>query len=309
MKHSAPLLAAVFAVLALAGCEPSGLGKPPKLVLYEIYTEGETPLLLKEDLLDVWLGDGEGWAVGPAGEDELQATVIFYDGTDWSIVEGPDGDLSAVLGDGDGGCITVGREGLMVRYDGAEWTRYPNLTYEDLVAVDGTVENFWAVGMNGAVLHYTDGGWIQTVVPGRNFTDVVATADGFAAVTTDGSVVFGDDDGAEVYDPGVGNPLNGIAFTGDDGYLVVGDSGVILLGDTGDWTALDSPTTEILKSVSAASSEHFLAVGARGTVVLDDGGSLSLLDSPADEDLMAVEMLSLSEGWIVGQGGVVLHYY
>jgi len=309
LKHNAPLLAAVIAVLALAGCEPSDFGKPPKLILYEIYTEGETPVLLKEDLLDVWLGNGEGWAVGPAGVDELQSTVLFYDGTDWSIVEGPTGDLSAVLGDRDGGCIAVGREGLMVRYDGAEWTRYPNLTYEDLVAVDGTTEDFWAVGVNGVVLHYADGGWTPTVVGGHNFTDVLATAAGFAAVTTDGSVVFGDDGGAEVYDLGVGGPLNGIADTDGDGYLVVGNGGVILLGDTDDWTALKSPTAEMLKGIGAVSSEHFLAAGARGTVVLDEGDNPILLDSPTDEDLTAVEMLSLNEGWIVGQGGVVLHYY
>ncbi|HUT97447.1 MAG TPA: hypothetical protein VM054_00050 [bacterium] len=308
MKHYAPLLAAVIAALLLAGCEPSGFGKPPKLVLYELFLNGNPDKPFKENLLDVWLGNGEGWAVGPAGEDELQATVLFYDGTDWSIVEGPEGDLSAVLGDGDGGCIAVGPEGLMVRCDGVEWTRYFNLTYEDLTAVDGTAEDFWVVGVNGAVLHYADGGWTQTVVEGHNFTDVAATPGGFVAVTTDGSVVFGDDGGAEVYDLGVGGPLNGIADT-DDGYLVVGDGGVILLGDTDDWTSLDSPTTDLLKDVGAASSEHFLAVGARGTVVLDDGGSLSLLDSPTDEDLTAVEMLSLSEGWIVGQGGVILHYY
>ena len=308
MKHYAPFIAAAVAALLSAGCEPSEFGKPPKLDLYELFYGGDPEKPFAEDLLDVWLGNGEGWAVGPAGEDELQATVIFYDGTDWSVVEGPEGDLSAVLGDGDGGCFALGPEGLMVRYDGAEWTRYPNLTYDDLVAVDGTAGEFWAGGMSGAVLHYTEGEWTVMVVEGCNLTDVTATADGFAAVATDGSVLIGDDGGTEVYDPGVGGPLNGIADT-EDGYLVVGDGGVILLDDADDWTALDSPTAELLKDVGAASSELSLALGAGGSVVLDDGGSLSLLDSPTDEDLSAVEMLSLSEGWIVGQRGVLLHYY
>jgi len=309
LKHYAPFLAAVIVVLLLVGCEPAGFGKQPKLVLYELYIDGDPEKPFEENLLDVWLGNGEGWAVGPAGEDELQAAVLFYDGTDWAIVEGPEGDLSAVLGDGAGGCVAVGRVGLMVRYDGAEWTRYPNLTYEDLVAVDGTMEDLWAVGMNGVVLHYTDGEWSQMVMPGFNLTDVVATADGFAAVTTNGFVLFGDDSVIEGYDLGVGGPLNGIAGTEGDGYIVVGDDGVILLGDGDDWTALDSPTTEILKDLDAASSEHFLAVGAQGTVVLDNGGSLTLLDSPTDEELTSVEMLSLSDGWIIGQGGVVIHFY
>ncbi len=309
MKHHAPLILAVFAAVLLAGCEPSEFGRPPTLTLYQVYTDDETPVLMQEDLLDVWLGNGEGWAVGPAGEDEIRATVLFYDGIDWSIAEGPEGDLSAVLGDGDGGCIAVGPEGLMVRCDGTNWTRLPNLTYEDLVAVDGTPEDFWTVGMNGAVIHYADGGWTATVVPGRNFTDVVATADGFAAVTTDGAFVIGNDGGTEVYDPGVGGPLNGIDDTEGDAYLVVGDGGAILLGDADNWTSLDSPTAELLKDIGAASSEHFLAAGARGTVVLGDGDSLSLLESPTDEDLNAVEMLSLSEGWLVGQKGVLLHYY
>jgi hypothetical protein len=309
LKHYAPLLLAVFAAVLLAGCEPSEFGRPPTLTLYQVYTDDEIPKLMEQDLLDVWVGHGEGWAVGPADEDEMQATVLFYDGADWSIVEGPEGDLSAVLGDGDGGCVAVGREGLMVRGDGAEWTRLPNLTTEDLVAVDGTPEDFWVVGMHGAVIHYADGGWTQTVIEGHNFTDVVATADGFAAVTTDGAFVIGDEGGAEVYDPGVGGPLNGIDDTEGDAYLVAGYGGAILLGDTDNWTALNSPTAELLKDVGAASSEHFLAAGAWGTVVLGDGGSLSLLDSPTDEDLNAVELLSLSEGWLVGQKGVLLHYY
>jgi hypothetical protein len=309
LKHLAPILAAVIAALALADCEPAGFGKPPKLALYEIFHNDDPERPFEEDLLDIWMGDYEGWAVGPAGEDEVRSTVLYYDGTDWSIVEGPEGDLSAVLGDGAGGCVAVGREGLMVRNDGTEWTRYSNLTYEDLVAVDGTVEDFWAVGAQGAVIHYANGDWTTMVVEGCNFTDVVATSDGFVAATSDGSVVFGDDGGTEIYDPGVGGPLNGIAATEGESYLVVGDGGAILLGNDDDWTALDGPTTEMLKSVGAASSEHFLAVGARGVVVLDDGGELTLLDSPTDEELEAVEMLSLSEGWIVGRGGAVLHYY
>ena|GEM_PF-2918766 len=309
MKHYAPFLAAVIVVLLLVGCEPTEYGKQPKLVLYEVYTDDEIPVLMQDDLLDVWLGGGEGWAVGPAGDDVQEATVLFYDGIDWTILEGPDGDLSAVLGDGAGGCVAVGRVGLMVRYDGAEWTRYPNLTYEDLVAVDGTPEDFWAVGMHGALIHYADDGWTATVVGECNFTDVVATGDGFAAVSTDGCIAFGDDDGTEVYDPGVGGPLNGIAGTEGDAYIVVGDDGVILIGNADNWTALDSPTTEILKDIGAASSEHFLAAGVQGTVVLDDGGSLTLLDSPTDEELTSVEMLSLSDGWIVGHGGVVIHFY
>ncbi len=309
MKHNAPLILAVFAAVLLAGCEPSEFGRPPMLTLYQVYTDDETPVLMQQNLLDVWLGDGEGWAVGPADEDEMQATVLYYDGADWSIVEGPEGDLSAVLGDGDGGCVAVGREGLMVRGDGAAWTRLPNLTTEDLVAVDGTPEDYWAVGMNGAVIHYRGWGWILKTVGEYNFTDVVATAAGFAAVTTDGAFVIGDDVGTEIYDPGVGGPLNGIDDTEGDAYLVTGVGGSILLGEGDNWTALDSPTAELLKDVGAASSEHFLAAGARGTVVLGDGDSLSLLDSPTDENLNAVEMLSLSEGWLVGQKGVLLHYY
>jgi hypothetical protein len=304
LKNSAPLFFVFLLVFLLVGCEVSEFGRPPKLLLYEVTG-------LVDDLLDVWLEDDEGWAVGPVGEDGLLSTVLFYDGSDWQPIEGPEGDLQAVLGDGAGGCVAVGREGLWVRYDGTQWTRYPNPTYEDLVAIDGTWEDYWVVGRNGVLLHYSGGEWELESVGDYGFTDVVTTGYEVAAVTADGSVVFKDVDGGEIstYDLGLDGSLNGIAATSGDGYLVVGDDGVILLGNVDDWTVLSSPTGESLKDVSAVSAENFMAVGSRGTVVLSQGGELRVLDSPTEENLIGVVLLSLNEGWVVGRDGTVLHYY
>ncbi|MCK4594242.1 hypothetical protein KAU45_07055, partial [bacterium] len=216
MKNTAPLFFVFAMVFLLAGCEVSEFGKPPRLLLYEVTG-------LSGDLLDVWFSGNEGWSVGPVGEEGIQSSVLYSDGGDWQLVEGPEGDLQAVLGDGDGGCFAVGREGLMARYDGTEWTRYPNLTYEDLVAMDGTWEDYWVVGRNGVLLHYSGGEWELESVGDYGFTDVVATVGGAVAVTADGSVVFRDGGGVNVYDLGVDGSLNGIACTGEDGYLIVGD--------------------------------------------------------------------------------------
>ncbi len=302
MKNTAPLFFVFAMVFLLAGCEVSEFGKPPRLLLYEVTD-------LAGDLLDVRFSGNEGWAVGPVGDEGSQSSVLYFDGEGWQLVEGPEGDLQAVLGDGDGGCIAVGREGLMTRYDGIEWTRYPNLTYEDLVAMDGTSEDYWVAGRNGVLLHYSGGEWELESVGDYGFTDVVATVGGAVAVTADGSVVFRDGGEENVYDLGVDGSLNGIAYTGEDGYLIVGDGGLILLGDEGDWTTLSSPTNESLKEISAISAENFMAVGSRGTVVLSQGGELRVLDSPTEGNLMGIVLLTLNEGWVVGRGGVVLHYY
>jgi hypothetical protein len=311
LRNAASLFFGLLAIFTLVGCELSGLGKPPGLTVYEIIdTRRYPPKPLASDLLDVWLENDEGWAVAPAGEDELESTVLSSDGTDWSIIAGPGGDLLAVMGDGDGGCVAVGRQGLWVLYDGTEWTRVSTTTYEDLTAVDGEPDDYWIVGRNGVLIHSVLGEHTVEIVGDYNFTDVAASPSEVACVATDGSVVLKDvlDGGITVHDTGVGCSLNGVAGTGGDGYLVVGDGGVILFGDEEDWTALDSPTGENLKRVDATSAESFMAVGSNGTVVLGQGGELRVLDSPTLENLTGVVLLSLNEGWIVGRGGTVLHY-
>lgn len=294
---------ATLGLAVLGSCEINELGREADLEIISIPAT-------QAPLLGLDFSGGEGWAVGSAF-DGLEAACFFNPSQDgnWNELNGPEGDLRAVAGDGAGGCLVVGDEGLIYSYDGAVWTRHPNQTTDDLVDLDKRNGVAWAVGRNGAVLRYAGGDW-TTLDPGTtaHLNAVVALDDGCLAAGDEGVVLRYSGGSWNQLDCGTTADFNDLVRLEDDHLLLVGPAGLILEYDAGVVEELDSPTAETINAVDATSPTYFIAVGSDGEVVLGEGGNLRRLESPTTENLYDIHLAGLNNAWIVGDHGTVLRY-
>jgi len=298
-----PFILLIALVFLLAGCEDGLLSVKAQLYLWE-------GLILDDDLSDLWVESGEGWAIGPVVPDTDESRVLVFNGEKWKIASDPEGSLSAVVGDGAGGCYAVGAEGLLVRYDGTDWSRYPNLTGEDLTDLCSTADGLWAVGRNGVLLRFDGTRWyLEDSGVTEHLFGITETADGLLIVGANGTVLRGDGSTWTNEDSGVSSSLLAIDRCGEaDEYVAVGDDGVVLFRIDGIWTEVETFSIVRLNDVSAPAAGYCLIAGIDGTVLLVDQYKSKELDSPTTEDLKAVTLSGQSDGWIVGNRGTILRY-
>ncbi len=116
-------------------------------------------------LFGVWGAGDEVWAVGGSptsmGDNDL---LYHFDGTAWTKVAPPAALGVAYLkvwGSGPRDVFVVGRQGVIVHYDGQRWARQESGSQAILTTVHGTgPRDVWAVGGPPAVvLHYDGTGW------------------------------------------------------------------------------------------------------------------------------------------------------
>lgn len=120
----------------------------------------------ENDLWGVWAAAADDvWAVGGAGREPGQATLLHYDGVVWTDVPLPElmrpqvWALFKVWGSAADDVYVVGQRGAVLHFDGTAWQELLVGTGEDLVAVWGTSADRVALvgGRSNGVLVTWDG--------------------------------------------------------------------------------------------------------------------------------------------------------
>lgn len=113
----------------------------------------------EENLWGVWgAAPDDVWVVGGSGRTESVATLLHYDGSEWTLVEleieRSSRAFFKVWGSGANDVVVVGQNGVLLRYDGVTWTEFGLGTNQDLIAVWGTGPDRIAVvgGRNNGVV-------------------------------------------------------------------------------------------------------------------------------------------------------------
>jgi hypothetical protein len=174
--------------------------------------------------------------VGGRGFSPEQATILHFDGVEWTASATPalsrDG-VSAyykVWGTASNDVYAVGQRGALVRWDGSAWTEIVTDADDDLISVWGTgPDRIIAVGgrSNGQVVAYDGVSWRHRAltVPGLNGV-WTRSPDRFHVAGAQGTVATLDFETLELEleDPGTFLTLHGIFGTSDGMLYSVGGS-------------------------------------------------------------------------------------
>jgi hypothetical protein len=198
---------------------------------------------------DVWgTAEDDIWVAG--GDNSYTYSVLWHwDGRVWSP-EWDGGLVRHIWGTSPDDVWAVGFDGLILHFDGTDWSEVASGTSENLFSVWGYApDDVWAVGGATTTLHWdgqswTDlsmvggGGWILGGVWGSAPDDVWAV--GWSIAAPVGVIFHWDGDAWTIAEfEGHLGPLNAVAgMSGDDVLAVASDMAVRWDGST--WSKLDS---------------------------------------------------------------------
>ncbi len=197
--------------------------------------------------------------------------ILYYDGVEWTISEsGTTNNLNDIwFVDATNG-FTVGDGGVVLHFDGIEWTTSESGITEDLYGVFFTDENTgYAVGADGAIIIYDSGVW--TIETTSNSADLF-----------------------DVY-----------ALAGNNVW-VCGASKTIGHFDGTDWS-FETVSNRDYNSIWFTDANNGWAVGKGGRIVFYDGSGWTEQESNVTKDLQGV-CFSGSMGYAVGKSGTFLVY-
>lgn len=197
-------------------------------------------------------------------------------------------DLVAAWGSSSDDVWAVDTYGYAIHWDGTTWVQvgaelndrwwqngYGTWFHDrwPLYGIWGSARSsVWAVGYNGAVVHWDGLAWSETSRP-------------------------------------TSSHLHGIWGSSANDVWAVGTGGTILHWDGNGWSDVPSDTTSDLMAVWGASASDVWAVGANGTATHWDGAQWRSATIGPAVTLRSVWGSSPNDMWAVGDNGTILHYH
>ena len=201
----------------------------------------------------------------------LTTNVMRFNGQTWasSLFRACSfcGGYNAVTTSGPNDAIAVGDSGMIMRFDGTNWSAQSSGTFSNLNAV-------WSAGPGAAVFAVGDGGTI---------------------VAYGGAIA-----GWQSQPSGTTSSLRGVWGTSATDVYAVGSGGKILHFDGTSWSAMSSGTAQDLNSVWGSSTSSVFAVGNASTIVHYDGSSWTAQPVTVTTDLSGIWGASASNIFAVG---------
>ncbi|MDH3215568.1 MAG: hypothetical protein OEN01_04645 [Candidatus Krumholzibacteria bacterium] len=216
-------------------------------------------------------------------------SIMRFDGSVWRREIGPTaggGALRGVFALRLNATYAVGDGGVLVVYNGNNWSRVNANTSKDLKAVWAlATNNIYTVGAEGTIIRFNGNQWSsQTVPTTENLHGLWAVPGNIYAVGDNGTMVRSGGSDWQIIDSGTSQDLKAIWGSTANDIFAVGASGAILHFD-GTWTAMASGTEETLTGVWGTSASNVFAVGTNATILHYDGVSWSPMTSSASVDL------------------------
>jgi hypothetical protein len=219
-------------------------------------------------------GNG-GWAVGTAG------TILRLERADagaWSTVEGPSTRwLHGIWTSGNAAGWIVGGAGTaLALLNGAVWQPISTggITVDLLDVWGSAVDDVWAVGQGGTILHWRTTAW---------------------ALVSNGA------------DGGMTSELRAVWGAGAKDVWAVGAGGTIVHYDGMAWSTSISGEAYSLNDVWGTSATNVWAVGTGGTILHWDGSTWKRQESGTDSSLNTVGGID-GRVWAAGENSTVLRY-
>ena len=205
--------------------------------------------------------------------------ILHYDGTTWtSMNSGTTKWLKDIWGSSSSDAFAVGVLGTILHYDGASWSKMDSGTTYMLRSVWGTTSSdVFVVGWNGLILHYDGSTWSSMTQTTECILDGVWGSSS-----------------SNVFAVGVAT---------EDG------SAIILHYDGTSWTRMETDATAGLRGIWGTSASDIFAGGDRGTILHYDGTSWNSMASGTQDNLGDIWGSSASDVYAVAFAGNTIHHY
>ncbi|HEX5132732.1 MAG TPA: hypothetical protein VFX92_09620 [Candidatus Krumholzibacteria bacterium] len=168
--------------------------------------------------------------------------------------------------------IGVGPGGIILRWNGLEWSPVGNQIAYDLHAITGAT--------GGEIIAVGDHGTIERF-------------DGARFVPTASSTV---------------EDLRGLWSPGGNDFYIVGAAGTIIRGDGVSWAVQPTPVRGALFAVWGSSADDVFAVGVGGTILHFDGTAWTTMPGGTTAFLAGVHGTGPDDVYVAGERGTILHY-
>jgi type II secretory pathway pseudopilin PulG len=176
-----------------------------------------------------------------------------------------------------------------------------------------SVNDIWAVGNNGVILHYNGSTWASVSSPVGTILykiDMVSATDGWA-VGASGVILHYNGSAWSSFSSPVSNDLNSIHMVSATDGWAVGASGKILHYNGANWSQNMDTGAEVWSTVSMASSTiGFIGGSSVFNMAEYDaaGNTWTEFTGPVSTAIHEIKMFSDGTGWAVGDSGKILYY-
>ncbi len=217
---------------------------------------------------------------GSSGNDVFavgkNGVILHYDGSAWGeMVSGSYNYLRAVWGSSGNNVFAVGKGGVILHYNGTQWTAMESGIADDLRDVWGSSgTNVFAVGGKGVILRYDGNSWTKA-----------------QAVTL--------------------SSLNGVWGSSGNNVFATGGTwaAVTMLHYDGEkWTEMQADSNNTLYGIWGSSENNAFAAGESGSVLHYTGSSWKKMTTGASEYLQGIWGSSGKDVFAVGMDGTILRY-
>ncbi len=206
--------------------------------------------------------------------------ILHYNGVEWSRTSvGLNVSLHSVWGTSETNIFAVGSNGLIFRYNGRNWQKMDSITAEDLHAVWGNSEDdIFTVGSNGTILQYDGSDWTKM-------------------------------------SSGTTNSLYGLWGTSESNVYAVGYQSIILRYNGTTWSEVSSGKTGApsrlswsLYTVWGTSRTNIFAAGRNDTILSYNGSAWQEMETGAIPGLYAINGSAVNTIYAAGQDGTLMYY-
>jgi len=101
--------------------------------------------------------------------------------------------------------------------------------------------------------------------------------------------------------------IRSIDFSENQNGIAAGEGGAYYFKD-GKWDRLTLPLSVDFRAVKFTSNNTIFICGEKGTLIKGTGNRWEVIETPVNETLRDLDFISENEGWITGSGGTIIHY-
>ena len=213
-----------------------------------------------------------------------------------------------------------------VRAESWSWGKVENPAGEYLSVDMVNSNDGWAVGFDGAIIHWDGKSWNNVPSPTSYklvSVDMVSSTEGWAIAQridgyqTNHSIIRWDGTSWNNVTSPTAAMLTSVDMVNSTDGWAVGYGGIIIRWNGTNWNLVESPINNPWESVDMVNSSDGWAVGRRAqytginSMIHWNGTIWNLVESPkivGTRTLWSVDMVSSTDGWAVGDSGTIIRW-